>query len=112
LTGRNFREEGFVLAYSLRGCNLPIERCMKTPHDFVRPLKKIKVREREREFSISVSCCSSKGPGFKPQHPHGDSQPYVTTVPGDLGPLLASVGTKHACGHTDIAAEKTLIHIK
>lgn len=36
--------------------------------------------------------CSSKGPGFDPQHPYGDLEPSVTPEPGDLTPSLWPLG--------------------
>ena len=56
--------------------------------------------------------CSSRGPGFSSQHPHGGSQLSITPVPGICHPLVASMGTRHKVVHTDIQTYKTLIHIK
>lgn len=36
---------------------------------------------------VKSICCSCKGAEFCSQHPHGSSQPCVSTVPGDLDPL-------------------------
>ena len=38
--------------------------------------------------------CSSRGPGFDSQYPHGGSQLSVTPFLRDPWPLLASTGTK------------------
>lgn len=35
---------------------------------------------------VKSQCCSSRGPGFKAQHPHGGSKPSVTPVSGALIP--------------------------
>lgn len=42
---------------------------------------------------VKSTVCSSRGPGFNSQGPHGGSQPSVALVPEDLKPfLLASSG--------------------
>ena len=38
-----------------------------------------------RDGSV-VKSCSSRGPGFNSQHPHGSSQLSVAPIPGDLTP--------------------------
>lgn len=44
---------------------------------------------------LRVACCSCRGPGFGPQHPHGSSQPSETPVAEDLIP---SDDTRHVPG--------------
>lgn len=47
---------------------------------------------------VSSTCCSYRGPGFKPPNQHGSS--YVSVIPVQGDPI-ASLGTKHACSvHT------------
>ena len=50
-----------------------------------------------RDGSVVTSTgCSSRGPGFSSQQPHGSSQPPVTPVPRDLMP---SSGLCRYCTH-------------
>lgn len=37
----------------------------------------------ERQSMVKSSGCSCRGPGFGSQQPHGDSQPFITTVRRD-----------------------------
>ena len=39
-----------------------------------------------RDGSVVNTGCSSRGPGFNFQNPHGGSQPFVVPVSGDLEP--------------------------
>ena len=42
-----------------------------------------------RDGSVVKSAyCSCRGPRLSSQHPHGGSQPSISTVPEDLIPLL------------------------
>ena len=55
--------------------------------------------EDQRDGSVIKSpCCFCRGPGFSSQHPHGNSQFSVTTVPGDLIPSLTPRSTRHEHG--------------
>lgn len=57
---------------------------------------------------VSSSCCSYRGPGFKPPNQHGSS--YVSVIPVQGDPI-ASLGTKHACSvHTYKYGGKTLLY--
>jgi hypothetical protein len=73
---------------------------MATQRNPVSKNQKPKTKTKTKNPKKSTGC-SSRGSGFKTQHPHGSSQPLVTPVQGILCPLLASVGSKHLCGaHT------------
>lgn len=43
---------------------------------------------------VESACCSYRRPGSNSQNPHSGSQPSITSVPGDLTPLLTSKGTR------------------
>lgn len=43
-------------------------------------------------------CWSSRRTVCTSQHPHGDSQPFLTPIPGNQSPLLASAGSRHTRG--------------
>lgn len=45
--------------------------------------------------SVKILPKSYRRPKFKPQWPPGDSQPYVTLVPGDAVPFFLSSMTPH-----------------
>ena len=47
---------------------------------------------RWRDGSVVNTGCSSRGPGFNFQNPHGGSQPFVVPVSGDLEPSGARFG--------------------
>jgi len=54
------------------------------------------------EMVVKSSGCSSRGPGFNLQHPHGSSLRFVNPVPGGLTP-----SHRHTCRqNTDTHKEK------
>ena len=60
---------------------------------------------------LSTLGCSSRGQGFKSQHPHAPNNLHYLQFQGIWWPLLASAVT--ACiWYTELQAGKTLIHIK
>jgi hypothetical protein len=53
-----------------------------------------------RDGSVAKSTdCSSKGPWFNPQHPHGSSQLSVTLVPRDPSPAHRHTCRKNTNAH-------------
>ena len=56
--------------------------------------------------------CSSRGPEFDSQHPHGASQPSVTLVPGDPVPFPFSPGLRHLRGAQMYMHKKATVYIK
>ena len=55
--------------------------------------------------------CSSKGPRFNSQHPHGSSQLSVTPVPGDLTPSHRHTSGQNTNVHK-IKINKSLKNVK
>ena len=60
---------------------------------------------------VKSTSCSSRGPGFKPHHLHGGSQPSVTPAPGHVTPSSGPFG-KSMHRYIDIYAGETLMYIK
>ena len=55
---------------------------------------------------VKSTGCSSIGPRFDSQHPHGSSQQSVTPVPRDLIPSSGLTDTRYAHGTQTYMQEK------
>jgi len=51
---------------------------------------------------VRNTVCSSRGPEFNSQHPHGSSQPSVTPLPGDPTPLHRYTCRQNTTAHKKI----------
>lgn len=83
------------------------ETCVKCKVTY-RDTEESQLKETESKAGkMTAQHCSC---GTLVQFPACDSKQSVSSVPGDLIPLLASMSTRHA-SHADIYAGKTVIHI-
>ena len=57
-------------------------------------------------FSTKSTHCSSRGSRFNSQHPHGNSQLFVTPVPGDLTPSHRYTHRQNTNAHKIILKNK------
>jgi hypothetical protein len=62
--------------------------------------------------AVKSTDCSSRGPEFKSQQPHGGSQPSVTSVPEGLMPSSSCHGHQVPQWYTDIHADTDTHKIK
>jgi hypothetical protein len=61
-------------------------------------LRKVVLGDEEINSSVVRSIgCLSRGPRFNSQHPHGNSQLPVTSVPGGLTLTQTYIPAKHQC---------------
>jgi hypothetical protein len=61
---------------------------------------------------VQSTVCSSRGPGFRSQHPRVASQPFVTPVPRDVIPSSGLQGQSQPFGaHTHMQL-KPPMHVK
>lgn len=72
--------------------------------------KIIKIWGWRKGSTVESTCCSWREPRFGFQHPHCDSQASITPVPGELVPLLTSVGTRSHMVHINTKRPNTYAH--
>ena len=61
--------------------------------------------------AVKSTVCSFRGPGSDSQHWHGNIQPYITPIVGELHHPPISVGTRHTCSFHIYMQALTHIHI-